>query len=156
MKMILLLIPMFSFVSVSSPVHIQLKDDRFIENTNLNFETIDLSKLVVQIYQSGCFNHNEYKINFKKGENGYFMKVFRIASVDYDKPKVIDKKIIVDTFLTNKNLQEIKTIFVGDPSRHSTMHNFIGLSYNDELFTFTDNDPEPLWQTFIYKYVRKH
>ena len=155
MKLTLLLLPLFSFLNVNSPVYLHKHDPKFIQNTNINFENIDLSKLEVTFFQIGCFNRDQYRINFTKANNGYMIHVYYPPIQYSDITKSSPFKLIASKFIGNENLQEIKDILVTDHAIKSTMYNEIDISYNGVNYTFYDRTPNPLWQSFIHKMLSK-
>ena len=49
MKLLFILIPLFSFIDLYSPVSNQTKDDNLIQNTNIKFDSVDFEKLEIKI-----------------------------------------------------------------------------------------------------------
>jgi len=153
MKLTLLLIPLFSFLNVNSPVYLHKLDPKFIQNTNINFENIDLSKLELTFFQSGCFHHDKYRLSFKKAENGYLVSLYGLSSYSYDH---LDTDLLITTsFLSKDSLSAIKNMLVTDQTRHTTIYNQIEIAYNGALYTFNDNHPAPKWQSYVYKLIEQ-
>jgi hypothetical protein len=153
MKLALILLPLLSFLNVNSPVYLHKHDKRFIQNTNLNFETIDLSKLELTFFQEGCFSHDKYHLKFTKALNGYDVSLYGLSSYSYY--HLNTDRLITTSFISKDSLLAIKEMLVTDQTRHTTMNNQIEIAYNGALYTFNDNHPAPKWQRFVYKLINK-
>lgn len=153
MKLALILLPLLSFIKVNSPVYLHKHDKRFIQNTNLNFESIDLSKLELTFFQEGCFSHDKYHLKFTKATNGYNVSLYGLSSYSYN--RLNTDLLITTSFISKDSLSEIKEILVTDQTRHTTINNQIEIAYNGALYTFNDNHPAPKWQSYVYKLIEK-
>lgn len=153
MKLALILIPLLSFLKVNCPVYLHKHDKRFIQNTNLYFETIDLSKLELTFFQEGCFSHDKYHLKFTKATNGYNVALYGLSSYSYN--HLNTDLLITTSFISKDSLSAIKEMLVTDQTRHTTIHNQIEIAYNGALYTFYDNHPAPKWQYYVYKLIEK-
>ena len=157
MKASLLLIPLFAYTQVLSPVYVVKEDKRCIQNTDIRFDQIDFSKLELKFYQIGCFNHDRYRMNFIKVNNGYHINVYSYSTVDCQNlkanPENLDK-LITTKFIHDTSMGHIKEILVTDQMHRSTMHNTIEINYKGAVYSFYDNDPDPKWKAYLYTLLR--
>lgn len=154
MKLIFILFTLLSYLNVYTPIHKLKFDSNTIQNTNLNFKEIDFEKLEVAFYQVGCYNHDRYRLNFKKGKEGYYIKLYGYSTKDCEEIKLHlakDDKLMVVKFLKNEQMDEIKNILVTDQTEQSTMNNGISIKYNEAVYDFYDNSVSPKWQAYFYK-----
>ncbi len=153
MKLIFILIPIFSFVEIRDPIFSIKNDTRLIQNTNLNFDKIDFSKLEISFLQVGCFNHDNYVMKFNKAENGFNIKVYGFSSNNCKNLKFKKEgigQLLASKFIKNEDLVHIKDILTTDQTKISTMFNVISIKYNGAVYAFHDNNNIPEWRKYIY------
>jgi hypothetical protein len=156
MKLIFILIPIFSFVEIRDPIFSIKNDTRLIQNTNLNFDKIDFSKLEISFLQVGCFNHDNYVMKFNKAENGFNIKVYEFSSNNCKNLKFKKEgigQLLASKFIKNEDLVQIKDILKTDQTKISTMFNVISIKYNGEVYSFQDMSPAPKWKNFVYSII---
>jgi hypothetical protein len=157
MKLLLILIPIFLHNELYSPVRNQKKDDKLIQNTDINFNTIDFSKLEIKFYQFGCYNHDRYRINFTKENSRVFINIYGHSTSDCENFKFNKEesdKLLVSRYLKNDELKHLKDILVTDQNEVSTMYNIIDINYNGAIYKFHDNNASPEWRKYIYNLTK--
>lgn len=158
MKLIFILIPLFSFIELNSPVSNQPKDDNLIQNTNIRFDSVDFSKLEIKFYQIGCYNHDRFKINFTKANNGFYINIYGYSTT-YCKNLKLDiensDKLLTSRFIKNEEIKIIKDILTTDQTTMSTMFNIVNINYNGAVYRFHDNDANPAWRKYIYNLTKQ-
>ena len=153
MKLLFILIPLFSFIELNSPVSNQPKDNNLIQNPNIRFDSVDFSKLEIKFYQIGCYNHDRFKINFTKANNGFYINIYGYSTTDCKNLKLdIEEsdKLLTSRFIKNEEIKVIKDILTTDQTAMSTMFNIVNINYNGAVYRFHDNDSNPAWRKYIY------
>jgi hypothetical protein len=153
MKLLLILISIFLHNELYSPVRNQKKDDKLIQNTDINFNTIVFSKLEIKFYQIGCYNHDRYRMNFTKVNNGVCINIYGHSTSDCENFKFNEEesdKLLVSRYLKNDELKHLKDILVTDQNEVSTMYNIIDINYKGAIYKFHDNSVSPEWRKYIY------
>ncbi len=156
MKLLFILIPIFSFVEVTNPVYIKKQNDRLIQNTNINFDSLDFTKLEINFYQIGCFNHDNYRINFKVTKNETFVNLYGNSTTDCEGFKFTQSKannLLVSRPINKEELLQLKDVLTTNQNQMSTMHNLIDINYNGAEYKFHDMCPEPEWKKFVYTMI---
>ena len=153
MKLIFILIPLFLFIELYSPVINQTKDGNLIQNTNLDFRNIDFLKFEVKFIQVGCFNHDRYRMNFTKENDNLYLNVYSYSTSDcekYNSQIENQDKLLLRRLISNEDLIKIKEILVTNQAATSTMFNTITINYKGSNYTFYDNSVDPKWKRYIY------
>jgi hypothetical protein len=153
MKLLFIFIPLFSFIELYSPVSNQSKDDNLIQNTNIRFDSVDFSKLEIKFYQVGCYNHDRYRMNFSKANNGFYIKIYGYSTTDCKNLNLYleeSDKLLASRFIKNEEIKQLKDILITDQTSMSTMFNTVNINYNGDIYRFHDNDANPKWRKYIY------
>ncbi len=153
MKLIFILIPLFSFIELYSPVINQTKDDNLIQNTNIRFDRMDFSKLEIKFYQVGCYNHDRFRMNFAKANNGFYINIYGYSTTDCRNLQLdieSSDKLLARRFIKNEEIKKLKDILTTDQTSMSTMFNIVNINYNGAVYRLHDNDANPAWRKYIY------
>lgn len=153
MKLLFILIPLFSFIELNSPISNHPKDDNLIQNTNIRFDDLDFSKLEIKFYQIGCYNHDRFRMIFTKANNGFYINIYGYSTTDCKNLKLgIEEsdKLLTSRFIKNEEIKVIKDILTTDQTAMSTMFNIVNINYNGIVYRFHDNDSNPAWRKYIY------
>ena len=153
MKLLFILISLFSFIELYSPVGNQKIDDNLIQNTNIRFDSVDFTKLEIKFYQIGCYNHDRFRMNFTKANNGFYINIYGYTTTDCKNLKLdIEEsdKLLTRRFIKNEEVKILKDILTTDQTAMSTMFNIVNINYNGAVYRFHDNDVNPGWRKYIY------
>jgi hypothetical protein len=153
MKLLFILIPLFSFIELYSPVINKTKDDNLIQNTNIRFDRMDFSKLEIKFYQVGCYNHDRFRMNFTKANNGFYINIYGYTTTDCRNLQLDTEssdKLLASRFIKNEEIKKLKDILTTDQTSMSTMFNIVNINYNGAVYRFHDNDANPAWRKYIY------
>ena len=156
MKLLFILIPLFSFIDLYSPVSNQTKDDNLIQNTNIRFDSVDFEKIEIKFYQVGCYNHDRYRMKFTNTNNGFYVNVYGYSTSDCENLKLdLEKsdKLIARRYMKYDEIKHLKDILITDQTEMSTMFNIININYKGAVYRFHDNNANPAWRKYIYNLI---